>query len=83
MSSKYQVTIPADVRAALKIDSPNYDIVWIKIPSGDFVVKPRKKLGKDENPMMRLCGMFAGVGDGHVVDDFIKEKRAEALRENL
>ena len=83
MSSKYQVTIPADERAELHIDSPDYDIVWIKIPSGDFLIKPRKKLEKDENPFLRVFGMFEGVGGGTVVDEFINEKKEEALRENL
>jgi len=83
MSSKYQITIPAEVRAGMGIDSANYDIVWMKIPSGEFAIIPKKKLGKDENPMMRMSGMFAKYGNGHEVDDFIKEKRAEALRENL
>jgi bifunctional DNA-binding transcriptional regulator/antitoxin component of YhaV-PrlF toxin-antitoxin module len=83
MSSKYQVTIPAEVRAEMGIESPNYDIIWIKIPSGEFVLKPRKKLAKGENPFMRAFGMLAGLGEGDWVDEFIREKREEALRENL
>ena len=82
MSSKYQVTIPTEVRAEMGIDSPNYDIVWIKIPSGQFVLKPRRKLGKDENPFLRTFGILADSGNGHEVEDWIKEKRAEALKEN-
>lgn len=83
MSSKYQVTIPLEVREGLGIKSPDYDIVWMKIPSGEFSIVPKKKVAKGENPMMRMSGMFAKYGNSHEVDDFIKEKRAEALRENL
>ncbi len=82
MSSKYQVTIPQEVREGLGIDSPDYDIIWIKIPSGDVVLKPRKKLAKGEDPFMRTYGMFAEYGNGSWVDEYIAEKRAEALKEN-
>lgn len=82
LSSKYQVTIPQEVRDGLGITSPDYDIVWIKTPAG-VTIHPRKKLGKDENPFDRLYGILKDKGNGHEVEDFIKEKRAEALRENL
>lgn len=83
LSSKYQVTIPSEVRQDLGIESPDYDIVWIKIPSGEYVLKPMKKLGKDENPFLRVFGLLEEYGNGHEVDDFLKEKREEALKENL
>ena len=83
LSSKYQVTIPAEIRAELGIDTPDYDIVWLKIPSGEFALKPRRKLAEGENPFLRNYGILAKYGNGHEVDDFIKEKRAETLKENL
>jgi len=83
LSSKYQVTIPAEIRAELGIDTPDYDIVWLKIPSGEFVLKPRKKLAEGEDPFLRSYGLLAGLSNGNWVDEFIAEKRAEALRENL
>ncbi len=83
MSSKYQVTIPLEVREGLGIKSPDYDIVWMKTLEGGVTVYPRKKLQKGENPFFRMYGVLAEYGNGHEVDDFIKEKRAEALKENL
>lgn len=82
LSSKYQVTIPAEIRAELGIDSPDYSIVWLKVSNGDIVLKPRKKLAKGENPFLRAFGMLEKYGDGNWVDEYIAEKRAEALKEN-
>lgn len=84
MSSKYQVTIPAEIRKEMGIDGPDYDIVWIKVPSGKFTINPLKKLAEGENPFYRLYGILENKGGkGDWVDEFIKEKRAEALKENL
>lgn len=84
MSSKYQVTIPFEIREEIGIDSPDYDIVWIKMPSGHYILKPKKKLGKAENPFLRLYGILAHDDDKtDWVDEFIQEKRIEALKENL
>jgi bifunctional DNA-binding transcriptional regulator/antitoxin component of YhaV-PrlF toxin-antitoxin module len=82
LSSKYQVTIPTEIRAELGIDSPNYNIVWLKIPNGLFAIQPVKKLAKGENPFMRMFGILEKYGNGHEVEDFIAEKRAEALKDN-
>lgn len=82
LSSKYQVTIPVEIRAEMGIDSPDYNIVWLKIHNGDIVLKPLKKLAKGENPFMRAFGMLEKYGNGHEVEDYIAEKRAEALKEN-
>lgn len=84
LSSKYQITLPAKIREELGINSPKYDIIWIKIPTGDYILRPVKKLEKDENPFLRVFGLLEGYGgDGNWVDEFIKEKREEALKENL
>lgn len=83
LSSKNQVTVPTEVREALKIDSPDYEIVWIKISNGDILVHAQKKLAEGENPFLRICGYFGDTGKTDIVGEYLEEKKAEAKRENL